>query len=150
MDHNISPRCLEQLNAFYCPRPLAEGNRTRGVVPNAEGKMFCSTEWLNINVFLPNFINILNIISVFISKFNRAAIFFTLFIAVDLQTFLHFLAHLSWKLSELFWSKFVRRPSSLSSLFVVNFSQFYLLKNHRANFNQTWHKVSLGKRDSRL
>ena len=33
----------------------------------------------------------------------------------------------------------------------VNFSLFYLLlQNHLANFNQTWHKVSLGEGDSSL
>ena len=34
---------------------------------------------------------------------------------------------------------------------VVNFSHFhFLLQNHWANFNQTWHKASLGKGDSSL
>ena len=34
---------------------------------------------------------------------------------------------------------------------VVNFSHFHLLlQNHWANFNQTWHKVSLGKGDSSM
>ena len=33
----------------------------------------------------------------------------------------------------------------------VNFSHFHLLlQNHLANFNQTWHKASLGKGDSSL
>ena len=42
----------------------------------------------------------------------------------------------------------VVRPSVCSS---VNFSHFHLLlKNHWANFNQTWHKASLGDRDSSL
>ena len=32
---------------------------------------------------------------------------------------------------------------------VVNFSPFHLLlQNHWANFNQTWHKVFMGERDS--
>ena len=36
-------------------------------------------------------------------------------------------------------------------IIVVNFSHFcLLLQNHRANFNQTWHNVSLGKWDSSL
>ena len=34
---------------------------------------------------------------------------------------------------------------------VVNFSHFHLLlQNHWANFNQTWHKASLGEEDSNL
>ena len=38
-------------------------------------------------------------------------------------------------------------PSAcLSVCLSVNFSYFRLLKNHWANFNQTWHKASLGKR----
>ena len=43
-------------------------------------------------------------------------------------------------------------PSVRSSVCLsVNFSYFQLLlKNHWANFNQTWHKASLGKRDSSL
>ena len=31
---------------------------------------------------------------------------------------------------------------------VVNFSHLLLLQNHWVNFNQTWHKASLGKSDS--
>ena len=43
--------------------------------------------------------------------------------------------------SELFWSRVVF-PS-------VNFSHFhFLLQNHWTNFNQTWHKASMGDRDS--
>ena len=34
---------------------------------------------------------------------------------------------------------------------VVNFSHFhFLLKNHKANFNQPWHKATFGVRDSSL
>ena len=33
---------------------------------------------------------------------------------------------------------------------VVNFSHFHLLQNHWANFNQTWHKASLGEGNSSL
>ena len=34
---------------------------------------------------------------------------------------------------------------------VVNFSHFHLLlQNHWANFNQTWHKTSLGKGEASL
>ena len=50
--------------------------------------------------------------------------------------------------SELFWSPVVCRPSIYHS---GNFSHFYLvLKNHQANFNQTWHKASLGEEDLSL
>ena len=44
------------------------------------------------------------------------------------------------------------RPSvCLSVCLSVNFSHFHLLlKNHWANFNQTWHSVSLGEGDSSL
>ena len=35
-------------------------------------------------------------------------------------------------------------------LSVCNFSYFRLLKNHWANFNQTWHKASFGEGDSSL
>ena len=58
-----------------------------------------------------------------------------------------FLAHLSWKLK---WAFLITcRPSSLC--LSVNFSNFHLLlQNHWANFNQTWHKVSLGEGDSSL
>ena len=39
----------------------------------------------------------------------------------------------------------------LSVRLSVNFSHFHLLlQNHWANFNQTWHKVSLGEGDSSL
>ena len=39
----------------------------------------------------------------------------------------------------------------LSVRLSVNFSHFHLLlQNHRANFNQTWHKASLGEGDSSL
>ena len=56
--------------------------------------------------------------------------------------------------SELFWSPDVQRPSvrpsvCLSVCLSVNFSHFHLLlQNHWANFNQTWHKASLGVGDS--
>ena len=54
--------------------------------------------------------------------------------------------------SELFWSPVVRRlfvrPSVRQS---VNFSHFHLLlQNHWVNFNQSWHKASLGKGDLSL
>ena len=62
-----------------------------------------------------------------------------------------FLAHLSWKLK---WAFLITcRPSSVrpSVCLSVNFSHFHLLlQNHWANFNQTWHKASLGKGDSSL
>jgi hypothetical protein len=41
--------------------------------------------------------------------------------------------------SELFWSSVVRRPS-------VSFYIFWLLQNHWANFNPTWHISPLGER----
>ena len=42
-------------------------------------------------------------------------------------------------------------PLSVVVIVVVNFSHFHLLlQNHRANFNQTWQKASLGKGDSSL
>ena len=63
---------------------------------------------------------------------------------------LTFLAHLSWKLK---WAFLIAcRPSSVcpSVCLSVNFSHFHLLlQNHWANFNQTWHKASLGEGDSK-
>ena len=66
-----------------------------------------------------------------------------------------FFAHLSRKLKWAFlitcgpWSV---RPSVCPSVRLsVDFSHFHLLlQNHWANFNQTWHKVSLVKWDSSL
>ena len=61
------------------------------------------------------------------------------------------LAHLSWKLKWAFLITHI--PSSIcpSVRLSVNFSHFQLLlNNHLANFNQTWHKASLGKGDSQL
>ena len=68
------------------------------------------------------------------------------FIYISINTTcVQFLAHQSWSSSELFWSSIVY----LSVRQSVNFSYFrLLLKNHRANFNQTWQKASLGKGDS--
>ena len=62
-----------------------------------------------------------------------------------------FLAHLSWKFKWAFLITY--RPSSVcpSVYLSVNFSHFHLLlQNHWANFNQTWHKVSLGEGNSSL
>jgi hypothetical protein len=57
-----------------------------------------------------------------------------------------FLAHLSWKLK---WATLITHcPSSvcLAVRLSVNFLHFrLLLQNHWANFNQTWHKSSLGE-----
>ena len=39
---------------------------------------------------------------------------------------------------------------SLPVCMSVNFSHFHLLQNHWANFDQTWHNVSLGEGDSSL
>ena len=68
---------------------------------------------------------------------------FCLFISTPIS----FLAHLSWKLK---WAFLITcRPSSVCPS--VNFSHFHLLlQNHWANFNQTWHKASLGEGDSSL
>ena len=46
-----------------------------------------------------------------------------------------------WALSssELFLSLVVHLPSVR-----LNFSHFYILQNHSANFNQTWHKATFG------
>ena len=53
-----------------------------------------------------------------------------------------FLAHLSKATSEL------RLLSVFIIVFVVNYSHFHLLlQNHRANFNQTWHKAFLDEED---
>ena len=38
----------------------------------------------------------------------------------------------------------------LSVNLFVNFSHLHLLQKHWANFNQTWHKASLGEGDLRL
>ena len=66
----------------------------------------------------------------------------------------HFSAHLSRRLKWAFLIKIC--PLSVVVVdvvigvgVVVNFSHFHLLlQNHWANFNQTWHKVSLGEEDS--
>ena len=66
------------------------------------------------------------------------------------RTFSTFLANLSWKLKWAFLIAFRLSvcPSVCPS---VNFSYFrLLLKNHWTNFNQTWHKASLGEGDSSL
>ena len=66
----------------------------------------------------------------------------------------NFLAHLSWKLKWAFLITY--RPSSVclsvrpSVRLSVNFSHFLLLQNHWANFNQTWHRASLGEGYSSL
>ena len=57
------------------------------------------------------------------------------------------LAHLSWKLKDL--ACLIACWLSLS-VFII-FSHFHLLlQNYLANFNQTWHKASLGVGDSNL
>ena len=66
---------------------------------------------------------------------------------------IRFLAHLSRRLKWAFLIKIC--PLSVVVVVVivvvVNFSHFHLLlQNHWANFNQTWHKASLGKGDSSL
>ena len=58
-----------------------------------------------------------------------------------------FLAQLSRRLK---WA-FLIKICLLSIVVVVNFSHFHLLlQNHWTNFNQTWHKASLGEGDSSL
>jgi hypothetical protein len=55
-----------------------------------------------------------------------------------------FLAHLSWKLK---WAILIACcPSSVRKLLHFRL----LLQNHWANFNQTWHKSSLGEGDSKI
>ena len=50
-----------------------------------------------------------------------------------------------FKCCYFFWWPVLRRPSvRLSVLLSVNFSHCHLLQNYCANFNQTWHKASLG------
>jgi hypothetical protein len=49
-----------------------------------------------------------------------------------------FLAHLSWKLK---WAILIAHCPSVCKLLHFRL----LLQNHRANFNQTWHKSSLGE-----
>jgi hypothetical protein len=66
-------------------------------------------------------------------------------------TFPTFLAHLSWKLKWAFLIVFC--PSSFCPSVrpsVCKLLHFRLLQNHWANFNQTWHKWSLGRGDSKL
>ena len=61
--------------------------------------------------------------------------------------FVYFLAHLSRRLIMICPLTIVVVGVGV----VVNFSHFYLLlQNHWANFNQTWHKASLGEGDSSL
>ena len=55
-----------------------------------------------------------------------------------------FLAHLNAQVS---FTGHLSSVVSLSICLSVNFSHFHqILQNHWANFNQTWHKVSLGER----
>ena len=44
IDQNISPSCWEQLDAFYCPRPTAEGNRTNRAVPSIDRSIVSSID----------------------------------------------------------------------------------------------------------
>ena len=61
-----------------------------------------------------------------------------------------FLAHLNWKLKSV--SCLIRWHSAFVCSSVpssVNFLHFRLFfQNHWANFNQTWHRASMGKGDS--
>jgi hypothetical protein len=60
-----------------------------------------------------------------------------------------FLVHLNWKLK---WAFLITRcPSSVRRPPDCKLLHFrLLLQNHWANFNQTWHKSSLGEVDSKL
>ena len=72
-----------------------------------------------------------------------------------------FKGFMTWFCAQLFSSPELKAQVSFSNqnLFVVvivvgvvvNFSHFHLLlQNHWANFNQTWHKASLGEGNSSL
>jgi hypothetical protein len=65
--------------------------------------------------------------------------------SINIAIFLKFsfLAHLSWKLK---WAILTARCLSSVRLTVCKLLNFRLLQNHWANFNQTWHKSSLGER----
>ena len=70
---------------------------------------------------------------------------------------LWFLAHLSQRLKWAFLIKIcllsvvVVVVVVIVVVVVVNFSHFHLLlQNHRANFNQTWHKATFSKGNSSL
>ena len=68
---------------------------------------------------------------------------------VNLSSFYRlFLAHLSRRFK---WAFLTKICLFSAIVVVINFSPFHLLlKNHWANFNQTWHKASLGEGDSSL
>jgi hypothetical protein len=55
-----------------------------------------------------------------------------------------FLAHLSWKLK---WAFLIARCPSVCPSANFNLHFGLLLQNHWTNFDQTWHKSSLGKGD---
>ena len=57
---------------------------------------------------------------------------------------IEFLAHLSRRLMWAFLMKICLLSVVVVVVVVVNFSHFDLLQNYWANFNQTWHKSSLG------
>ena len=62
-----------------------------------------------------------------------------------------FLAQLSRRLKWAFPNKICPLSVVVVVVVVVNFSHFHLLlQNQWANFNQSWHKASLGKGDSSL
>jgi hypothetical protein len=60
---------------------------------------------------------------------------------------LSFLAHLSWKLK---WAILIARCPSVRPSVCKLLHFRLLLQNHWANFNQTWHKSSLGGGDYKL
>ena len=68
---------------------------------------------------------------------------YDLSLSLMLLTRCQILAHLSWKLK---WAFLIAFRHCLSvCLSICKLSYFQLLKNHWANFNQTWHKVSWGE-----
>ena len=83
-------------------------------------------------------ISIINFQTISILSFTKISMISNLLFIIT------FLAHLSWRFK---WA-FLIKICPLSIVVVVNFSHFHLLlQNHLANFNQTWHKASLGEGD---
>ena len=71
--------------------------------------------------------------------------------AGSMEVIFLFLAHLNRRLKWAFLIKICPLFVVVVVVVVVNFSHFHLLlQNHWANFNQTWHKTSLGEGNSSL
>ena len=85
---------------------------------------------------------------------DRYRNFWLVLVQVGKQFQPDFLAHLSQRLKWAFLIKICQLSVVVVvvvNVVVVNFSHFHLLlQNHWANFNQTWHKASLGAGDSSL